>query len=177
MGKLLLRCPPDGMVRKIRDIHNRPVRLDCNPLCGPGRKHGTPISGWKQQLVPRIGVPDHSCGRESSDSKAESPHSVLDAHQSNERRAPRSACSRTKKRPACRGTRTCGESNELLEHSPSAAPAQPGCPACSQPTGAQSDRVATLCVARRSHAAPTTLLFEHGTNELLELPPPPIRLS
>ena len=38
-------------------------------------------------------------------------------------------------------------------------------------------RVATLCVARRSHAAPTTLLFEHGTNELLELPPPPIRLS
>ena len=26
---------------------------------GPGRKYGTPVSGWQQQLVSRIGVPDH----------------------------------------------------------------------------------------------------------------------
>ena len=26
---------------------------------GPGRKHGTPFSGWQQQLVSRIEVPDH----------------------------------------------------------------------------------------------------------------------
>ena len=27
----------------------------------PGRKYGTPVSGWQQQLVSRIGVPDHTC--------------------------------------------------------------------------------------------------------------------
>ena len=33
------------------------------PICslrGPRRKHGTTVSGWKQQLVSRIGVPDHA---------------------------------------------------------------------------------------------------------------------
>ena len=29
-------------------------------LRGPGRKHGPPVSGWKQQLVPQIGVPGHA---------------------------------------------------------------------------------------------------------------------
>ena len=35
-------------------------------LRGPGRKHGTPdsgwtpVSGWQQQLVSRVGVPDHT---------------------------------------------------------------------------------------------------------------------
>ena len=27
---------------------------------GPGRKYGTPLSGWQQQLVSQIGVPDHA---------------------------------------------------------------------------------------------------------------------
>ena len=29
-------------------------------LRGPGRKHGTPVSRWQQQLVSRIEVPDHA---------------------------------------------------------------------------------------------------------------------
>ena len=29
-------------------------------LRGPGRKYGTPVSGWQQKLVSRIGVPDHT---------------------------------------------------------------------------------------------------------------------
>ena len=28
---------------------------------GPGRKHRTPVSGWEQQLMSRIGVSDHAC--------------------------------------------------------------------------------------------------------------------
>ena len=35
---------------------------------GPGRKYGTVVSGWQQQLVSRIGVPDHA-----------QPHSVVGA--------------------------------------------------------------------------------------------------
>ena len=27
---------------------------------GPNRKYGTPVSGWQQKLVSRIGVPDHA---------------------------------------------------------------------------------------------------------------------
>ena len=27
---------------------------------GPGRKYGTSVSGWQQQLVSRIGVLDHA---------------------------------------------------------------------------------------------------------------------
>ena len=29
-------------------------------LRGPGRKYGTPLSGWQKQLVSRIGVSDHA---------------------------------------------------------------------------------------------------------------------
>ena len=29
-------------------------------MCGPGRKCGTPVSGWQQQLVSRIEVPGHA---------------------------------------------------------------------------------------------------------------------
>ena len=31
-----------------------------HPARGPGRKYGTPVSGWQQQLVSQIGVPDHA---------------------------------------------------------------------------------------------------------------------
>ena len=33
---------------------------DEHHLRGPGRKYGTPVSGWSQQLVSRTGVPGHS---------------------------------------------------------------------------------------------------------------------
>ena len=34
-------------------------------LRGPNRKRGTPVSGWRQRLVSRTGVSDHtSCGHD-----------------------------------------------------------------------------------------------------------------
>ena len=36
---------------------------------GPGRKHGTPLSGWEQQLVSRIGVSDHTWSATRSELK------------------------------------------------------------------------------------------------------------
>ena len=47
--------------------HDHYVMLDdsqrlpvSNPLRGPGRKCGTPVSGWQKQLVSQIGVPGHA---------------------------------------------------------------------------------------------------------------------
>ena len=51
---------------------------------GPGRKHGTPVSGWQQQLVSRIGFPDHS-GAVKTD-HAEKGHRLGDGRPWNSRR-------------------------------------------------------------------------------------------
>ena len=37
-----------------------PQPEDVRHLHDPNRKYGTPVSGWLQQLVSRIGVPDHA---------------------------------------------------------------------------------------------------------------------
>ena len=39
---------------------HRPVARPPRPVRGPGRKHGTPVSGWQQQLASRIGGLDHA---------------------------------------------------------------------------------------------------------------------
>ena len=52
---------------------------------GPGRKYGTPVSGWQQQLVSRIGVPDHSmwtCESEGAKRARTAEDSLLPQHHS-----------------------------------------------------------------------------------------------
>ena len=43
--------------------HDANIIIAKGDLRGPGRKHGTLLSGWKQQLLSQIGMSDHAPGR------------------------------------------------------------------------------------------------------------------
>ena len=69
----------DDAGQKLGQLKDLLFKFGCGelPLRGLGRKHGTPLSGWQQPLVSRIGVPDHTL-----------PHPVADAQATCDRSPP-----------------------------------------------------------------------------------------
>ena len=61
-----------------RGLVSHSVGLSSRPpaLRGPGRKYGTSVSWWSQQLVSRIGVPDHAPQRPLDDRCLRARHLV-----------------------------------------------------------------------------------------------------
>ena len=70
-------------------------------LRGPGRKHGTPVSGWQQQLVSRIGVSDHTTA--SADSTAMVEYSAGTPRPSTSTAACSTSCGHRSSRQSWRG--------------------------------------------------------------------------